>query len=793
MPSQERMELLAKAHKTWEREQLVSQAHAKWNSENQSEQKPKTGAGESALESFGNAATFGYLPHIQAGVSSAVFGDDYTKTRDENIARQALQRKEHPTASIAGTGAGIVASAIGTGGLGAVAKGASAGKKIYEGMKAGAIIGGITNPGDTEGEISPMQIKERALGAGIGAAVTPALVGAKYVAKGAGWTGKKAFSSLFGISEDNAAKYLARRKEVNLAPELSEIKTQIDDAVLGLSRDVESGKVKLDQAQEALRDLKFQVRNNLTDAKVDAREAVRKTEELFKEAAAKVIQPLKDKRAPTDLANEVVNSVEALKKQVIAKSGAAQEVLNSSGAKIDLAPVYGKIDKTIEKLKTYGTADADSIATKLQAYKERLFAENSGQIGAPAAKARLQGLDKITEYTPNAGAFDKAQNSAFKGIRAELDNSLKTGVSEYADAMAPVASDSRLLGNVSKAFGEESKAIGRLGQVAGPKGSLDRQTLAQLEQATGKPGAFTKPIDEYVRAQSILKDPKQLEAMRRSLPEYAAYRQASAKLAKMRPDWSREQLENALKTSKEGRALSLAESSLLNAESRFKPVSSLTPSSTEAKLKSFIRPGGAPIETQKALSLLESQTGRKFSQSIEDRAVLDSFSKAYANGSRNTLMWSIIGFITGGIPGATAGAIFGHTVMDKYGPKVGKAILDGVGRLRESPSIQTIRGLSLPQNVKNELEREFKVYLVMKDSGEAGLKRVASEDSKIDRRPAIGEDKWAMSGAAKLGISDPSKLMGSKEMKRLLIEASDLPVGSPRLKRIKEQLQKGLK
>jgi hypothetical protein len=175
---------------------------------------PRTGAAESALEHFGNAATLGYLPQLQAMAAPAmnrvldavtgnhVSDDDkstYVQLRDENIARQKLQGEEHPYASGAGTLAGIGASIVGTGGLGTVAKGATGVQRLAAATKAGAILGGAANPGDVEGEFSPLQIEDRAKNAGVGAALG---AGGQLVGEGlAGIAGK-----LKGKAEERAFK-----------------------------------------------------------------------------------------------------------------------------------------------------------------------------------------------------------------------------------------------------------------------------------------------------------------------------------------------------------------------------------------------------------------------------------------------------------------------------------------------------------------------------------------------------------------------------------------------------------
>jgi hypothetical protein len=151
--------------------------------------KPESRAGQAALESYGNTASGGYLAQLQAmaepitdqiinpfnfgGVNAPArqavgVGPEYVEARDKNIKRGQEQAEAHPTASAVGTAAGIGASLLVPGQ--AVAKGASLGSKVAKGAKAGAAYGAAMNPGDTEGEIDPLQITERGENAAKGAA-----------------------------------------------------------------------------------------------------------------------------------------------------------------------------------------------------------------------------------------------------------------------------------------------------------------------------------------------------------------------------------------------------------------------------------------------------------------------------------------------------------------------------------------------------------------------------------------------------------------------------------------------
>lgn len=147
--------------------------------------------GQAALAGFGNAASFGYLPQLQAGVEKGVdylFSDNtdeklrsqgfdvapdpsYVETRDQYIKDNQSLQESNPYASIAGGVVGGIASGIATGGaLGLGAKTATMGARLGAAAKTGAVIGAVRNPSDKEGEIDPVQFLDRVKNASFDAA-----------------------------------------------------------------------------------------------------------------------------------------------------------------------------------------------------------------------------------------------------------------------------------------------------------------------------------------------------------------------------------------------------------------------------------------------------------------------------------------------------------------------------------------------------------------------------------------------------------------------------------------------
>lgn len=138
-----------------------------------------------AVESAGDVVTLGYAPQIKAGLVEAVhsipfmperskllagltrplsevvsgeaFKDlkplgSYTETRDQSIKDATALKDANPTASKVGTIAGLVAAGA--------AGGSGATSLLGQGAK-GAITAAAMNPGDKEGEISPLQLEQR--------------------------------------------------------------------------------------------------------------------------------------------------------------------------------------------------------------------------------------------------------------------------------------------------------------------------------------------------------------------------------------------------------------------------------------------------------------------------------------------------------------------------------------------------------------------------------------------------------------------------------------------------------
>lgn len=144
---------------------------------------------EAFVSGLGKGATFGYLPQIQAATEPLIQGaldligggsdaqlkaqgfniqpkeESYTQRRDKAIAEQLALQESNPYASTTGELAGAISGGFASGApltklLGVPA--ATGLGRLGQAAATGAITGAIRNPGDVQGEVSPIQAGERA-------------------------------------------------------------------------------------------------------------------------------------------------------------------------------------------------------------------------------------------------------------------------------------------------------------------------------------------------------------------------------------------------------------------------------------------------------------------------------------------------------------------------------------------------------------------------------------------------------------------------------------------------------
>lgn len=614
---------------------------------------------------------------------------------------------------------------------------------------------------------------EQGLMQGVGEATAPFIqkglqAGADVIKSGSKWIGAKLLSNLGGVRPEVIKEYSQFSKRINAAPSVDALKEVSDDVVGKLASDLDTKKLSLDQAHEAFKGLQSDLKDAYRSSGYDARDAVNSAQQSLKDAHNTRIQ---------NLSSDIYDTVNKLKSDVKEGSGKALETLNKSDAHVNLDPVYSQIDSTVDRLGKAGTDEAEAVAAKLNDYKSRLLEKHGTTIPAPDAKKLIQGLDQITEYSPMAGSFDKAKNSAFKDIRSSLDSTLKGSVPEYAKAMEPVAADADLLNRVSD-FGDKQSAAGLLGRINAPNQMERRAALQELGQKYGP---------DFVSAASP-----------HNLPEQQLLNRAQSSQEALRPDRVAEKIDQTLASSRQKSALEAAQSGYLAAQEKLAPFKSLAPNvagQTTAQQKLLQLSKGKNIELEEMFSKLGKLSNTDFIQAMKDNQIKSAFEKGATNGSRNTLMGAIAGFTFAGVPGLAGGGSAGR-VIDQWGPAITKKILDGVIKVASNPTAETISRLDLPQPIKKNMLIGLQNYLLKgQQLAEQSLPNVADSSQKeLNRSPAKGPDAWALNGVQNLGIQDKdlmNRLLQSPKGKELLIQASDMAPGSKAMKQITNKIQKG--
>lgn len=716
------------------------------SSKSKQKAEPKNSAGMSALEHFGNAASLGYLPQISAAtepVTNKILdfltgnnvseGDKstYVQRRDEVTRRLKQQEQEHPTASMAGSIGGGLSGGIAMMPLLPGAQAAKAGGGLLSlikqgaitGAKQGAVYGAVSNPGDVEGQVSPLQPIERlqgtaqgaAFGGAVGGAVPAAIAGGKKVVEGIKEIPSSLLSYLGGVKKDVIKEYTQFHSRINAAPSIEELKNVSDDFVGKLAADVESAKLNHSEAKDAFKAFESDLKDTFRNQGYDAKEAV---------ASAKITLENAHRASIQNTAQDIVDTVKSLQDEVVAGSSKSFEILEKSGIEIPVAPVKAKITTLINQMKVNGQEAVGSEAKAAISRLEEMRASLDGfskKIPAAETKKLLQQIQRDASYGMGPGQFNGETDKATKEIAAFINQGIKSKSPEYAAQMEKVAADTGLLSQ-SKEFGDRHTGAQILSNIESLAKGGRKEALDALGQKYG-----VSYLDKV--------NPS-------NLPEFSALQSAENQAANFRPDRVSDAIQRRLEASKQAANLGASEMQLGAASEKLAPFKSLAPNSSgqttaEAALKR-LGTEKAPIELKQMFSELGKLSGTDFVQAMKDRNVLETFNKASMNGSRNTLFGTVIGYMAGGVYGGSAGAAMGRAA-DIYGPQVTKKIIDASIKFSERPTMQTIASLEIPQMFKDRLIEVLKIEAIsnktLSNSNFQQAPRYADrENNAIDRK-----------------------------------------------------------
>lgn len=358
---------------------------------------------EAFIQGLGNSASYGYLPQIQAAVEPAIqgvadlFSDDtdqklkeqgfdiqnapaqtYTQRRDQYIKEGQQLADENPYSSMAGNIGGTIATGIATGGglsklLGNTARAATFGGRAAQAARAGAVVGAIRNPGDTEGEISPLQPLERIKNAGTDALTGMVFQGGIEGLGKAGGVIKDAGKNLKTYSELKALKASgARLKDFRKAfgkGKASALgKEVIDEGIVGIGDDIgdiaQKAKKAASESNARLDDVYTQADEVLSQSAGPVNFQVN-----LKNVADKLRGTLKTKYANSLDGDEVIASVEKELEKISSKRditfGELRKLRQSIDEKINHSKLKQDLPAYQEELSNLRNLIQDEVKTKL--------------------------------------------------------------------------------------------------------------------------------------------------------------------------------------------------------------------------------------------------------------------------------------------------------------------------------------------------------------------------------------------------------------------------------------------
>lgn len=343
---------------------------------------------QTAAEGFGNAATLGYLPQLQAAAGKLMGRpESYTDLRDENTARIEQESKANPKSYLGGEIGGALTTGIAASGVMPAASGVFG--RLAQGAAAGGLMGAAQNPGDTKGQLSGAQIPQRLENAKSGAEFGAAAQGLGEAASKLGSMG----NGLLSFSKERAVAALGADK-----PAIKRLLAQDPTGLEGKSVQdlgdfaLKNKLVQMGDTIDSVAEKTASLKNNLGN----------KIGSIYDRAAQKLDDPkfyagLNDsqkglvdqaKFVPTDMAKEFVDKLTtglkgtATKKQAINATGDVLENLTELGS----APVS---IKDIQKFK----ASLDDL----------IFESNKSPATLPEKK---QGLYQLRDFLK-----DKIQNA----------------------------------------------------------------------------------------------------------------------------------------------------------------------------------------------------------------------------------------------------------------------------------------------------------------------------------------------------------------------------------------------
>lgn len=423
-------------------------------------------------------------------------------------------------------------------------------------------------------------------------------------------------------------EYLANSDRINAAPSVEETKDLIDQHVAGFQQTID-------------------------DAKTAADVAGQQKDEAYKFA----LQDLRKETAPEDLSNQIFTDSAALKANIGDLSQQVDQKLADSGKEFYIGDLADEVGKLKDELRVSPDSGAPVGKESAAAFDELSKFQDSLQ-GLPKMLPAEEFRTLVRQVNENAGwgyapgEFNSKADKIYKKIGNILNDSMKKVVPEVEPYLNEMKAKIEALKPINEHFSDPIRSQQNLTNLLNStaKSKILRQSLEDFQNATG--GNYISQLDKLKNAKDLLARSAVQDVSPELVPGLSERHQMATKAYE-------------------------------DAKSQYgDTIRRLGPNRTQSVVS---RQGfkSASIEDKRALENLGSMTGEDFTQKIQDRHILDSFTKSSTNGSRKSTPGALLGGSLGGLLGGPAGYAVGTAIggaagmgLDVYSGKLLKTFLD---------------------------------------------------------------------------------------------------------------------
>lgn len=691
----------------------------------------------------------------KAAIKTLTDGGDFKGNYKADVDEREALKKKLPVVDMASQAVGALSLPVGlTRKAAATAlEGAAPGvaKVLTEGVapleKGSGFLANVANEGAaiaTEGGKGALDVAEQAavrkaaLGAGgfkendpglaesaeTGAKVAGGLRAAGTVFKGASAVGKVILPVFFGgggrqFNKADIEYYLSNFDRLKgKEPKIGEVSDAIGESVNKIRDDFNNAKIDESQAKEAVKAVEEQIKIAHADDKLALRDQVRDLKAQlntdFQEAQAG--QRAFAKELPRGMAEDVEHSVKQARQAVVDAHVEKMGILQNSKDPVSLAGLTDTIENAAgalnvgnDKIGPLG-AEAKAAQNKLLDYR-RTLGELQRQFGdeIPAREAYklVNQIDKDTEYFSGLTGFKDTADATMARVRGDLQSRIVDAVPGYGEALDKNREAGRFLDQVTNHFDTPENIFSTLNNIHSDNKYIARGVLHQLGERTGKD--FGSVIDQATAASERASSPAARAAMKQQMAREVGLPDLEAQIER-NPIRAAAMIRDEVQNTPQFGVLQQATAERQQAEQLDKMFAGFTDMSIENKVRAVMNGKEAVKRQMSALSALSDQD---FETMIRDLEVLGKFNKTAINGSRRVNAFTIMGYSAMNNSDAskrfaiTSAAAAAAMMFDQYGPKMARGILDGIGNIQGMVTADKIEALSLPENVKQDLVKQF--------------------------------------------------------------------------------------